>query len=245
MHRSGSFRRFCCSMAALMLLQFVPLSHNNARAAEDCADVALVLALDGSSSVDDREYRFQQQAVAAALRDSDVLAAMAAAGTVTVTVIFWGDAKRPVHHAGTATIRVAADGWRLARFLEGEARRTRGTTGLGAGLAAALDELDSLGCAHHAVINVTGDGPETVLMRGRQPGPRLHKVRERADAQGVTINALVISGAAPELGRYYAGKVITGADAFVMEVADYADFAAALKKKLIREIAPVMISRTE
>ncbi|MEK1886463.1 MAG: DUF1194 domain-containing protein, partial [Phyllobacterium sp.] len=39
-----------------------------------CADIALVVAVDGSGSITDEEYAFQKSAIAAAFRDNDVLA---------------------------------------------------------------------------------------------------------------------------------------------------------------------------
>lgn len=228
--------------AALALSLVTPALPAGAQSLEPCADLALVLALDGSDSVDAREYRFQQRAVAEALRDRDVLAAFAAAGTVKLAVIFWGEASLPVHHAGTVTIRSAGDAERLALAVEGEPRRTRGTTGLGRGLAAALDRLDEMGCADRAVINVAGDGKETILPRRRQFAARPEQSRDQAALENVTINALVIAGAPIGLADYYARRVITGPGAFVMEVADYADFAAALRRKLIREIAPATVA---
>ena len=61
----------------------------------------------------------------------------------------------------------------------------------------------------------------------------------------VTINALVISSAELGLVDYYRRMVVTGPGAFVMEIADYEDYAEALKKKLIREITPAIISKAD
>ena len=228
--------------AAFVLALPMLAASASAQGVEPCADAALVLAMDGSDSIDVREYRFQQQAIAQAPRDRDVLAALANAGTVTVAVMFWGEASQPVHLGGTATISDADDAERLASAIERQPRRTRGTTGLGTGLAAALDQIAAMGCAHRAVINVTGDGKETIVPRKRHAAVKPEQARNRASSEGVTINALVIAGAVPGLAGYFAGKVITGPDAFVMEVANYGDFASALKRKLIREIAPTVVS---
>lgn len=229
------------ALAAMAMALLAPATH--AQGPESCADAALVLAVDGSDSIDAREYRFQQQAIAQALRDREVLTAVRAAGTVTMAVMFWGDAARPADHAGTVTIRNGGDAERLARAVERQPRRTRGTTGLGTGLAAALDQLAAMGCAHRAIINVTGDGKETILPRKRHAAMKPEQARDRASAEGVTINALVIAGAVPGLAAYYADKVITGPGSFVMEITGHADFGTALKRKLIREIAPTVVSQ--
>jgi len=209
---------------------------------QPCVDVALVLAVDGSSSIDATEYRFQQQAISASLRDPEVLDAMATAGTVSAAVVFWGDPNRPIQETETVVIATAADAERLARVVESLPRQVLGNTGLSTGLAAALDKLGTMGCAHRFVINVSGDGKGTVLSRQKTPSPWLEEVRARAEAEGVTINALAVSNEETDIAEYYERKVITGPGAFVMDVQTFDDYAAALRRKLIREIAPMVVS---
>jgi hypothetical protein len=48
---------------------------------------------------------------------------------------------------------------------------------------------------------------------------------------------LAVSDDGGDLASYYAKKVILGSDAFVMDIKNYADYSAALRKKLIRELA--------
>jgi hypothetical protein len=191
------------------------------------------------------EYQLQQQAIARSFRDPEVLAALRGAGTVSVAVVFWGDASRPVHQTEAVTIRDASDADRFSRSVENLPRWTLGNTGLGAGLAAALDRLVAMGCAHRSIINVSGDGKETNVPRQRRQTARAGQARDRARSLNVTINALVISSAERGLVDYYRRKVITGPGAFVMEIADYEDYAEALKTKLIREITPDIISQAD
>ena len=163
---SGLWRR--ASALALALLSLASVA--SAQKLDPCVDVALVLAVDGSDSIDAREYRLQQYAIVRSFRDPQVLATLKSAGTVSVAVIFWGDAAKPVHHTEAVTIRDARDADRFARRVEGLPRRTGGNTGLGSGLAAALDRLATMGCAHRSIINVSGDGKENEIRRA--DGPR-------------------------------------------------------------------------
>ena len=229
-----------CSVASLLL------AHEPSRAlSQPCIDVALVLAVDGSSSIDATEYRFQQQAISASLRDPEVLGAMASAGTVAVGVVFWGDPNRPTQETETVVIAGALDAERLARTVEILPRQVLGNTGLSTGLAAALDKLETMGCAHRLVINISGDGKGTILPRQKGPTPRLKDVRARAAAKGVMINALTVSDEEKDLATYYEQKVITGEGAFVMDIKSYNDYAQALRRKLVREIAPNSVSSTQ
>ena len=217
---------------------------NGTALSQPCADVALVLAVDGSSSIDAEEYAYQQKAIAAALRDAEVVRAMKQAGTVSMAVVFWGDPNRPVDEAGPVIIQNADDAERFAQTIESMPRRVRGNTGLSIGLDAALDRLSLMPCAHRSVINVSGDGKGTVLVRRNGDSPNLSDIRSRAAERGVTINALVISKDERNLLQYFEKEVITGPGAFAMEVEDFPAFAGAIRRKLIREITPMTISRS-
>ena len=157
---------------ALALAFLFLASTASAQELDPCVDVALVLAVDGSGSVDNQEYQFQQQAIARSFRDPEVIAALKGAGTVSVAVVFWGDASQPVHHTEAVTIHDASDADRFSRNVENLPRLTLGNTGLGAGLSAALDRLDSMGCARRSIINVSGDGKETNFPRQRRQTAR-------------------------------------------------------------------------
>jgi hypothetical protein len=54
--------------------------------------------------------------------------------------------------------------------------------------------------------------------------------------RGVTVNGLAILNELPHLDRYFRNYLIGGAGSFVMVARDYADFAAAMTGKLLREI---------
>jgi len=55
---------------------------------------------------------------------------------------------------------------------------------------------------------------------------------------GVTINALAITNDDEALASYYARDVVRGTGGFTMEVANGADYAAAIRIKLQRELSP-------
>ena len=61
----------------------------------------------------------------------------------------------------------------------------------------------------------------------------------------MTINALTVSTEVKDLAAYYEKSVITGPGAFVINVTSYDAYAAALRRKLIREIGPLAISSAE
>ncbi len=226
--------RAAAALAACLALPSAP-------AAAGCPDLALILAVDTSGSIDISEFRLQVRGFAAAFRDPAVVAALKTAGVVDVGAVFWGDPLYP-HAMPLQRIVRGAGAEALAARLEAEARPAGGETGLGAGLLAALDMIEAGAvCAGRKVVNLSGDGRASGGRFGEGPVV-VASARARADAAGVTINGLAISDVEPDLADYYRAEVATGPGAFVMEVATHADFAAAIARKLAREIAPAMVA---
>lgn len=226
-------RKLLCVASALLMTATVPA------ASTSCVDVALVLAVDGSGSVDDEEYEFQKSAIAEAFRDTEVLSALRSAGTVAVAAVFWADGEFASQFLRWRIIQRLNDAERFARQVESSPRRVFGNTDIGSGIWSALDLLsDPRLCAFRSIINISGDGVET-LSRKRPHVPTLYQARQRAGEMGVTINALTISDDDDGLlARYYEKGIILGANAFVMSIETYADYAVAIRKKLIRELTP-------
>ena len=80
------------------------------------------------------------------------------------------------------------------------------------------------------VIDISGDGSNN---RGRPAA----SARDDAVRAGIVINGLPILALEPDLERYFSDHVIGGPGAFVIAAENYATFADAILKKLIREMA--------
>jgi hypothetical protein len=213
--------------------------------ASSCIDVALVFAVDSSASVSGEEFALQQQGIASALRDPAVQTAIEDAGKVAVSILFWGSEGLPKPQSGWALLNGKGDAERFARTVEMMPRQVTGDTGLGSGLMSALDKFGELQtCTVRRVVNVSGDGEETRLYRRPRQSLAAPLVRALAEKQQVEINALAIANQEKDLAIYYSENVITGPDAFVMQVDNYEAFAEAMKRKLIREIGPRAVSST-
>jgi hypothetical protein len=65
------------------------------------------------------------------------------------------------------------------------------------------------------------------------------EARDEAVRDGIGINGLPILTVEPGLDRYYRDYVIGGPGAFMIPVNDYDNFADAVLKKLINEIAAI------
>jgi hypothetical protein len=202
----------------------------------DPVDLALCLAVDVSASVDFDEFGLMVGGYAAAFRDAEIAAALGAGPrrAAMAAVLFWSGAATPPEVAVPwARLDGADSAAAFAAALEAAPRLPQpGATALGEGMAAGLALLARCPAeAARHVLDVSGDGPHN---QGRPPGP----VRDIGVAAGVTINALaVLNEEGPELIAHFRDQVIGGPGSFVMHCADYADFAAAIRLKLLREIA--------
>lgn len=195
-------------------------------------DVALLLALDASSSVDRDEYFLQTQGISEAFADPEVQAAIAAgpSRTIAVAVLSWSHPTR--QHLDLGWQKVTAETApafaetmaNLPRYVEG------GGTALGAALGRAGIIMDNVPFqAMRRVIDVSGDGKTSA---GPLPAP----IRDALVARGVTVNGLAIVNEEADVDSYYTAEVIGGPGAFVEVARDYEDFRRAIKRKLLREL---------
>lgn len=220
-------------------------------------DVALVLAVDVSSSVNADERRFQRVAYARAL--SDPLVARAALGgrhgRIALGFMEWSGPRYqnviiPVHVIDSPEGLLAfAD--RIAALAEAEERMDSaaylyfsGTTAMGSALLRAADALRALDVpAESVVIDLSADGINN-------DGAMIDTVRDQLVAEGVTINGLPIAVGAPahsagvsfdspeaELEAFFADCVVGGPGAFQILARGWQDVEQALRAKLVLELA--------
>lgn len=208
-----------------------------APAASACG-VELVLALDVSRSVINAEYDLQKGGLARALADPAVVNAITTIeGGVMATVSEWSG---PDAQAQTVPWRHLTDKQSVAAFVT-ELQATRrqffaAFTAVGDALwhANALSATNPKRCKRR-VIDVSGDG---VSNRGRAPAP----IADALARNGVTVNALIITGAKPDPVPFYETNVIRGPGAFLEIANGFRDYARAMRRKLLRELAPAVAS---
>lgn len=202
-------------------------------------DLELVLAVDVSLSVDSEEALLQRQGYVQAFRDPLVIEAIGAGilGRISVTYFEWANSAHNQLIVDWTLIDSPASAERFAAALEerrpGPAHYTSisGAIDFGAGLF-----KDNGFEGTRQVIDVSGDGPNNW-------GDLVNKARDRAVAQGITINGLPILAGTPGaygieyLDAYYEACVIGGPGAFMVTVFDMETFAVAIRQKLILEIA--------
>ena len=212
--------------------------------AETEVDLALVLAVDASGSVDQHRFELQKQGYAAAFRNPQVLNAIRSLATqsIAVTMMQWTGPFLHVVVVDWSPIKDEASANAFAAAIEASPRRLFGG---GTSISGAIDFSRTLlaGSPFRAIrqiIDVSGDG-------SNNSGRDVTQARDEAVRDGVGINGLPILTVEPGLDRYYRDYVIGGPGAFMIPVKDYDNFADAVLKKLINEIAatqPPTFSRT-
>ena len=221
-------------VAAATAFALVVAAFSPGRAAEAQADVALVLAIDVSASVDDRRFALQRDGVAAALESSDFAALVSggAHGTVEIAVVEWAEEQSVV--LPWTVVRNRADLAAAASRVRRAARSWVHTKTDPAGGIAAADLLfpSAPMAAERRVIDVSGDGRQN---SGEIPTA---EARDTAVAHDITVNGLPITlGDDPHVDDWYRQNVIGGTGAFVVVADGYDAFAAAFRRKLALEVA--------
>ncbi len=202
--------------------------------AEPTVDIALVLAVDVSLSIDAEEFALQRAGYAAAFRNKRVVDAITAGSrqAMAVTYLQWSGAREQQQIVGWHLITDRASAAHFADALAAADRVVAGgSTSLSGAIEASGRLLEHSGyLADRRIINISGDGSNN---SGRLP----IFARDEAIAEGITINGLAILKNEPFLDDYYRANVIGGHGGFVMTARDFDDFAEAILAKLIREIA--------
>ncbi|MFO1183532.1 MAG: DUF1194 domain-containing protein [Bauldia sp.] len=237
----ASIRRLWALAAVLVALGCGPLP---AAAAGGDVDLALVLLVDISGSMDFDEQKTQRDGYVQAFRHPEVISAIrdGLLGRIAVTYVEWSDPWIQYQVMPWTVIDGAAASVAFAdRLAEAPINRARSTS-ISSALLFAAQLLDDSGFrATRRAIDVSGDGPNN-------NGPYVAPTRDQVVKKNITINGLpitirfdagrVIPGAdIPNLEQYYRDCVIGGPNAFLFTVNTIRDFPVAIRRKLIQEIA--------
>jgi len=205
-------------------------------------DLALVLAIDVSGSIDEAEAKLQRQGYIDAFRDPALSAVIANGprGKIAVTYFEWsshGDHRL----VADWTVIDGLDAARgFAETLANEPIRIGLRTSISGAIEYGIVLLERAPMSSgRRTIDISGDGPNN-------DGRFILDARQQAIDRGIAINGLPIINDRPnrfgfpnlpDLDLYYEHCVVAGGNAFVIVARDFNDFAAAVKRKLVMEIA--------
>lgn len=215
-----------------------------ARAQSVAVDLELVLAADGSGSIDYEELKLQRDGYARAITSRRVIEAIqfGPRGRIAIAYVEWGS---PTSQHTIVDWMIVKDRETAERFASALRTRPRQATGYNSISNAIVYSADMIHgneiASIRKIIDVSADA-------GNFGGQPMAVVREAAVASGITINALSIArpgstrpGGAGRgyatLEDYFANEVIGGPGSFVVVADENTSFADAVFRKLILEIA--------
>ncbi|QFT57211.1 hypothetical protein FIU94_00120 [Sulfitobacter sp. THAF37] len=226
--------------AAIWLLLALPVEAAQCR-------LALLLALDVSSSVDAREDQLQRGGTASALIAPEVTEAFFASDLPVALAVYewsgrynqavvldWTMIDSPAALTGAAEVVAAS-----------QRSHNEFPTAMGYALGYGAGLLERAPACLDKTLDMAGDG------QNNEGFPPAAAYREFA-FDGVTVNGLAVNAAdfEGELGliAFYQREVLHGPGAFLVVADGFEDFTRAMRQKLVRELSPAAIGgllRTE
>lgn len=211
------------------------------KAFAEAVDLALVLAVDSSESIDNEEVKLQREGYIAAIKDSGILHAIQKGkhGKIALAYFEWADANTQTLLIDWTTVSDEASAVAFGERLKSSPILDGHFTSISSAIGYAMTLLDNNPYkSKRLVIDISGDGRNN-------HGPPLAEMQAEAIKRKITINGLPIvndrdrqfSGLPPDdIERYYRNNVIAGKNAFIVVARNFDDFERAIIRKLMREI---------
>ncbi len=226
----------------IVLINSFLLWASHTMAQNNLVDLELVIAVDVSGSVDDDEAALQRQGYIKAFRDPVIIDAITRGrlGAIAVTYFEYAGAHHQLTLVDWTRITGPASALSFADALAFEPIMVNVWTSISGAIAAgnaAFRRNPYKG--RRRVMDISGDG-------ANNDGPLVTIARDLALADGVTINGLPIINnkpsrygrvQIPHLDYYYIDCVVGGPGAFISVANGFEDYARAVRRKLILEIA--------
>lgn len=234
-------RRLTTLVAGLLtIMGLVAAQHASAQVREE-VDVALVLAVDISHSMDTDEQALQRSGYMTAITSPEVMSAIRSGltGKIAVSYLEWAGSASQSILVDWQIIATPQDAENFASILGEAPIRRAYRTAIGDALLFSAQQFDTLPvAAMKKVIDISGDGPNN-------QGTFAPVARDEVVARGIVINGLPLKlklrtdgwGDMENLDVYYQTCVIGGPGAFVIPVRGAERFAEAIRRKLVLEIA--------
>jgi hypothetical protein len=235
-------RRDMLKTAALAVLALLPAGR--AARANEPVDVELVLAVDVSRSIDPVEQEMQFRGYAAAFRDPRLIEGIAGGpvGAIACQLFAWSGWNIQDLLVPWTLLDGRAAAERFAAAIDAAPRRTSLYTSISGAIDFAVRQFGRGGFeGTRRVVDISGDGVNN-------SGRPLAEARAEALERGIVLNGLAVLdrgtpqppslvAGPPLLDDYYRDEVIGGPGSFLVVAEGFEDFAAAVRRKIIREIA--------
>ena len=197
--------------------------------AASACDVALMLAVDVSGSVDPSEYRIQMDGLAAGLTDPNVLSALVASEAQVALMQWTGSGRQSVVINWTA-ITSQEDVYAFAFEVATVPRLWRDfSTAIGEAMDLSIPYFAIVDDCDRHVVDISGDG-----ISNEGPAPRA--IWPALLAANITVNALVIEDTGFGLTQWFEENVIIGPGSFAITANSFDEYPEQIIRKLYREL---------
>ena len=200
----------------------------------NACEVALLLSIDISGSIDAGEYAIQTQGLALAMNDAAIVDALVA-GQMTLAVVHWSGVGRQALVIPWKQMLAPADVVGFAAAAAAQPRTfTASDTAVGEAIDFSASQFAQVADCQRKVIDISGDGPENSGFTDAAASARTHDL-------GIEINAIAIEdmGQTDPVTRYYQKWVVTRGG-FVITARGLEDYPRAMREKVLREISKVV-----
>jgi hypothetical protein len=225
-------------ITVLVLAVATWLSNREPLAATE-VDLALVLAVDVSFSMEPDEQDLQRHGFVEAFRSPEIHQAIRQGmlGRIAVIYVEWSGAFDQQIIVPWTVIEQPTDGLAFAERLSQSPIHRMSYTSLSGAIDFGIRQLDQSGLQSvRQIIDISGDG-------ANNQGRTVTLTRDEALARGITINGLPIMlkrldslWDIDNLDLYFRDCVIGGPGAFLVPVREKTQFVEAIRAKIIREI---------
>jgi len=224
----------------LLMLALASFAHADAGTRDKDVDVALVLVVDVSGSVQSDEFDLERNGIATAFSSPEIIAAVegGALGRIAVSVVFFASPEETGTVVPWTVISDEASAEHFAWAMSAAQRSGNGSTSISSGMTLAAKMIaNSPYRATRRVIDVSGDGANNLDLGGTDNGSiDMTSAHALCASQHITVNGLAIVNQEPDIADYYRHNVISGTGAFLIVAKGVADFARAIRRKLVQEI---------
>ncbi len=190
--------------------------------------LALILAIDVSTSIDGGEYDFQRDGLADALLDTEVINVLVR-DEVALMVVQWSGANEQAAVIPWRRMQSQGDVQAYSNRVRAMRRAfVNSKTAVGSALAFSMAQFAAVNDCGRKVIDVSGDGASN-------SGAEASNQSRVAARRGVEINGIAIDLMGNAISEYYRRFVVTP-QGFVMTSTGFSDYPRTIRAKLLREL---------
>lgn len=190
--------------------------------------LALILSMDVSTSIDEGEYAYQRDGLAAALLDAEIVNVLTRDQVALMVVQWSGRNDQAVVVPWRRMLSVAE----VHSFSDRVSRMRRefinSKTAIGSALAFSIEQFSAVNDCQRKVIDVSGDGASN-------SGAETFSQSRRAAQLGIEVNGVAIDIMGNAISEYYRRYVATP-DGFVMTSTGFSDYPRTIRAKILREL---------